>query len=89
MNTGEQIICIDNSPHSYGDDLYWQESNFLIKYNIYTIKNINHYVKQRKEKVNIGFSLYEIDDIILDSNRFISVQEYRKQKLIKLNKCSK
>jgi len=83
---GDKIVCIDDYAYSYGDDLYWDETNFLINYHIYTIYRIRDFsLTNKKSYCELSLTLKENVDIDLDSNRFISTQEYRKLKLNKLN----
>ena len=70
----DRVVCIDNS--------YLYDINLLQLNNIYIIEDIfsydaaNNYIGMILEKYNFEFN----------SNRFISLKEYRKQKLLKL--CS-
>ena len=68
----DRVVCIDNS--------YLYDINLLQLNNIYIIEDIfsydtaNNYIGMILEKYNFEFN----------SNRFISLKEYRKQKLLKL-----
>jgi len=68
----DRVVCIDNS--------YLYDINLLQLNNIYIIEDIfsydteNNYIGMILEKYNFEFN----------SNRFISLKEYRKQKILKL-----
>lgn len=73
MNINDKVVCINC------DELVKLEL-----YQIYTIKNI----LTEKDNVRPQILLFEIDMIYYKRERFISLNEFRKQKLNKLE-CQK
>jgi len=81
MKVGDIVVYIDNNAFKYSDDVYWDEDNLLIKYSQYIIEDI------KKDKSYSPYYNYKLKgvDLSLNTNRFISTQEYRKLKLQKID----
>jgi len=74
---GDKVVCI-NDKYFYNDKSIIE----MIKYNIYTINRIAEISGSNTDRV----VLYECKRMYF-SHRFISLKEYRKQKLLEI--CSK
>jgi len=72
---GDKVVCIDNKFNNIIDA-------DLELYKIYTIRKLYPTFKP-----NVTF--LEYSNVMHDIKRFISIKEYRKLKLEKLNLCSK
>jgi len=81
LNSGHKIVCINNSNLS-------DRSKLLLNH-IYTTKKTSSFLgKSKKTESKIGYRVeLEGNDNYYFEYRFITLREYRKQKLNKL--CSK
>jgi len=83
MKVGDEVIYINDNPYKYSDDLYWDEDNFLVKYEKYTISEI-------KMDIDITDNSYyslilEGCHLTFNTDRFMLPQHYRKLKLQQIN----
>jgi len=78
FSEGDKIVCIDIEPRK-NDDLQEQNDVFLEKNKIY---NIRYIFKQKTDYI-----LLEESSGAFKVDRFVSLKDYRKQKLEKI--CSK